>query len=803
MYKLGSHFELDYSKALACTENIVKGSKYRFTVLSESLIRLEYNNDGIFEDRPTELAWYRNMDPVKYDLKENNTKLEIETSFFKLTYVKEKNFSGTKLNPISNLKVELKGTDKIWYYGHPEVRNYGYPSSSIDDNDNKIVMKKGLYSLDGFASIDDSSSNIIDENGVMIPRENKEIDIYLFMYMNNYQVCLTDYFNLTGYPTLIPRYALGNWWSKNKKYTSESLKELIEKFNDKDIPLSVVLLDKDWHYRTDKDKKLDTGFTFDSGCFFNPSNLISYLHSKGIRLGVNINPIEGFYYFEDKFEEICKYLEKDKNGVVPFNVLSPVCMDVYFKLLINPLNSMGIDLFWLSTRGYNNLNILKHYQFLNQSSDVQKRPLLISRNSDLCEHRYPVVYSGKSVVGWDTLKKYVFYNITSSNIGCPMYAHDIGGTYKGVENNELYTRFVQLGVFSPILKFSSDESKYYHREPWKWSFKTYKICKDYLTLRHRMIPYLYSEAYKYHSSGKMMIEPLYYKYQNYYDDDNYKNEFYFCSDMFICPILSQKDFLMNRVVQKIFLPDGIWYDFQTGKKYVGNAKYIQFYREEEYPIFVREGAIIPLVNYKYEGNINSTNPPKNMEILIYPGRSNSYKLYEDDGISQYYKQGYYIISSMDYEYKKGEVSFTIKPVDGRTEIVPEFRNYCICFKNMKEPDAIDVFLNNKRISATSYVKNNNFYVEVNNVSTLQEFKISCIGKNMEYEADELVSNNIESIISDLSISTELKDKIDAIMFSDLKISKKRIAIKKLKKDNLDNKFINLLLRLLEYLDQVI
>ena len=803
MYKLGSQFEFDYSKSMANSNNIIQGNKYRFTVLSQGLIRLEYNENGIFEDRPTSFAWYRNMPFVNYIKNETDSKIEIETDYFKLSYIKERFFSGTKLNPISNLKVSLKGTDKIWYYGHPEVRNYGYPSSSIDDNDDKVVMKKGLYSTDGFATYDDSDSYIIDKNGMFIPRENKTIDIYLFMYLNNYQMCLTDYFSITGYPTLIPRYALGTWWSKNTNYTDDNIKSLVEDFDNNEIPLSVILLDNYWHTRNYEGKELESGFSFNNKNYTNPINLIAYLHSKGIHLGLSINPVEGIYPYEKRYEEVKKYLIPDERGVIPFNVLDPLCLDVYFKILISPLNSVGVDFYWLTTRGYNNLYLLKHYQFLNQYQYIKNRPLMVSRNSDLCEHRYPVLYTGKSIVSWDTLKKYVFYNLTSANIGGPFYAHDIGGTYKGTENNELYIRFVQLGVFSPIFKFGSEIGKYYHRQPWKWSFKTYKICKDYINLRYRLIPYLYSEAYKYHKYGKLMIEPVYYKYSRYYDDDNYRNEYYFCSDFFVAPIVSQKDYLMNRVVHKLFLPDGVWYDFKSGKKFIGDNKYILFYREEEYPYFVREGAIIPLNNLKQQdGYSNNTNCPKNMEIKVFPGRSNSYKLYEDDGISEYYKQGYYIVTGMEYEYSKNSYTFTIKPIEGRTGIIPEYRNYRICFKNMKEPELINVFINGSLVSASSYEKNNSFYVDVDNVSTLQELKILCMGSSMEVEGEMLVTNDVESVISDLAIPTELKDKIDKVMFSDESNSRKRILVKKLKSSGLDSKFINLLLRLLEYLDQV-
>ena len=105
---------------------------------------------------------------------------------------------------------------------------------------------------------------------------------------------------------------------------------------------------------------------------------------------------------------------------------------------------------------------------------------------------------------------------------------------------------------------------------------------------------------------------------------------------------------MNRTIHRFFIPEGVWYDFTTGKKFPGNKKYISFYREEDYPVFAKSGSIVPLANF-YE-NINDTRSPESMEIHIFPGKSNIYNLYEDDGESKLYEKGYYLISSIDYNY---------------------------------------------------------------------------------------------------------------------------------------------------------
>lgn len=802
MYNLGDQFKMDYEKAKANKECVFQGNKYRITVLTERLIRLEYDENGFFEDRPTELVWFRNFEKPEFTVKEDHRFFEITTKYLTLTYTKDKKFYGGKANPTGYLKVSVNDSDRYWYYKHPEVRNYGSPSTHLSEN-GKVKYHKSLYSIDGFASIDDSESKVISQTGEIINRDNKEIDVYLFVYLKDFYSCLKDYFKITGYPALLPRYALGNWWSRNNSYNDTSLRELVNTFDKKQIPISVLLLNRDWHVRKyDKLDKLKTGFTFNKENFSSPFEMISYLHSKGIRLGLNVDPTEGIYPMEELYKIVKEYLTADEKGIIPFNIYNPRFVDAYLKILIHPLDALGVDFFWIDyfdKTKLEELSLLKHYHFYDMMRNYKRRPMVLGYNTNLAAHRYPVLYSGKTVVNWDTLKLIPLHNLNSSNSGVSWWSHDIGGYYKGIEDNELYIRFVQLGVFSPILKFGSEAGKYYKREPWRWNIKTYSIVKDYLKLRHRLIPYLYTEAYLYHKEGKPIIEPVYYKFPEMYDDPLYKNEYYFGSQLFVSPIIKQKDFIMNRVIHKFFMPDGIWYDIVTGKKFPGGRHYVSFFKDQDYPVFARSGAIIPFGD---NDNINDTTPPKNLEIQIFPGRSNTYKMYEDDGLSDLYKKGYYLITSIDYNYLPNNYTVIIRSIEGKSGIVPEKRNYKINFRNTKKANEIIAYFNNDKIEYTSYIDGADFIVELKDIPTVGQLTLNCKGQDIEIDAVRIINEDIETIISDLQIPTELKEKLDAVLFSELSIQKKRIEVRKLKNVGLESKFVKLFLKLLEYIDQV-
>ena len=793
MYDLGQYFRFDLNKSTANKECVFKGDNYRITVLTERLIRLEYNENQMFEDYPTELIWYRNFPKPDFVIKESSKILNITTKYFELTYIKEKKFDSNKLAPMKNLKIQLLNTDKIWYYGHPEVRNYDASAFNINDTKEKR-FKKSLYSLDGFVSIDDSKSSLILENGSFKKRDNAGVDIYVFLYDKDFYYCLNDYFMLTGYPPLIPRYALGNWWDKKEFYNEFGIVHLLKKFEQYNIPISLFTLNK-W--------QRENNFEF-SEFYKDPKSVINYLKTKNVKFGLSIEDPKAFKPNTKTYNKLKEYLYPDKSGNIPLNVFDAKTIDAFLKLLIHPLTDMGVDYFSLNTLDKNDLerlSILKHYLYYDGFRFENKRPLISAYNYVTAPHRYPILYAGKSEVSWDTLKKIPSFNASATNSGVSFWSHDIGGTSGGMEDQELFIRSVQLGVFSPIMRLGSDDGKYYKREPWKWGLKPRKITIDFLNLRHKLIPYLYTEAYKYFKYGKPLIEPIYYKYPGMYDDELYKDQYFFGSTFLVSPITTKKDYLMNRVIQKFYIPDGTWYGFFTGKQFKGNKKYVSFYRDHEYPVFVKAGAIIPMT---LKGS-NDTSAPSKTELQIFPGASNTYSIYEDDGESNAYLRGEYLITNVEFIYQKDNYKLTILPVEGKVGVAPSKRSYKVRFKNTKPTSKVTSYVASAQINNNCYKDEADLIVEVDDIPSNEQLTIICSGQDIEIEALRILSDDIISIISDLPIKTSLKQKIDNIMFSnELDLPKKRIAIRKLanEKERLEKKYIVLLLKLLEYINEV-
>ena len=146
----------------------------------------------------------------------------------------------------------------------------------------------------------------------------------------------------------------------------------------------------------------------------------------------------------------------------------------------------------------------------------------------------------------------------------------------------------------------------------------------------------------------------------------------------------------------------------------------------------------------------------------------------------------------------------IRSIEGKTGIVPDKRNYKIRFRNTKYSDDVVVYFDSNQIKVNNkYVEDNDFIVEVNDVSTVGQLTINCKGKDIEIDAVHVVNEDIDEILSDLQIQTTLKEKISEILFNDeYSYREKRMMIIKLKKYNLDKSFINLFKKILEYIQDL-
>ena len=656
---------------------IIQGEKYRFTVLTEEMIRLEYCEDGQFEDRATQCVIDRKFKVPEYQVIENEESLEIITDKIHLVYNKQK-FTDY------GLSVQVRGNisvyHSIWHFGE-EATDLRGTARTLDEADGAIELEHGIISRFGYGILDDSRSLVITEDGWVEPRKEDCIDIYFLGYGHEYEHCLKDYYHLTGKTPLLPRYALGNWWSRFYRYNDQEYKALMTRFEKEEIPFSVSVIDMDWHL-VDIDPKYGsgwTGYTWNKELFPDPKEFMTWLHDHGLKVTLNVHPAGGVQAHEEKYKEMAEAMGRDweKEEPVNFDVTDQKFLKAYFEYLHHPNEEEGVDFWWLDWQqgglskipGLDPLWMLNHYHYLD-SGRRGKRRLTFSRYAGMGSHRYPVGFSGDTIISWESLAFQPYFTANASNVGYGWWSHDIGGHMKGYRDEELSTRWIQFGVFSPIMRLHSSNSAFTGKEPWNYNAVSENIMKRYLKLRHEMIPYLYTMNYHASHDGQPLIRPMYYLEPEQPEAYEVPNEYYFGTELVVCPITEPTDKAAGTACVKAWIPEGKWYDIFSGLKYDG-GRMLELYRSlEDIPVLAKEGAIIPLTDLtEYT---NSVENPKELAVKIVPGKKNAFILMEDTGDTCEDKEENWAQTKLEWI---NENEFIIHPANGNLDVIPKRRTW--------------------------------------------------------------------------------------------------------------------------------
>lgn len=666
-------------------QNVIKGNTYRFTVLTSKLLRMEYSENGVFEDRPTQIIKNRDLGEVIFELKETNRMIEIITDSLHLRYVKEKEF--TPKNLLIDVRYNYTNYTNRWYFGQPIPTLKG-ALRTVDRVDGEAELEESIISKYGYATLDDSRSFVFDEKDNIQVNDYKHTDVYFFAYGREYLRAIQDFYRLSGHPPLLPRYALGNWWSRYWKYTDQSYLELINKFQESDIPLSVSVIDMDWHLTNIPSKYGSgwTGYTWNKELFPNPEQFLSELEDKGLAVTLNVHPADGIRAFEEQYEGVSEKLDLNTAIEEPahFDLMDDGFRQVYFEDVHHPLEEQGVDFWWIdwqqgefSSSDIDPLWLLNHYHFKDMN-ERGKDGLILSRYGGPGSHRYPVGFSGDAVITWDSLKFQPYLTATSSNIGYTWWSHDIGGHYKGYKDEELALRWFQFGVFSPINRLHSSNSAFSSKEPWKYSVGIRNNMTSFLRMRHALIPYLYTLNVLNSEKGLPVIQPVYYTYPNEESAYEIKNEYFFGSELLVLPITSKKDEETLYGSEIFFFPEGQWFDVFTNTRYKGKSK-LKLYRDETtIPVFAKEGSILSL-----DPNPTKTPAhelPVDMEWLIYPGSNNNFELIEDIRDER-------AMTRFEIDCMKQSL---IIDVEDKKQIISERRHHIIHFNASKEVEVTEI-----------------------------------------------------------------------------------------------------------------
>lgn len=678
-------------------QNIVYSENgIRIALITPRLLRIE---NGVWTDMPTQMVWNRALGNVPYEITEKDNTLEIKT---------ESGTFGVETKSGKLLFVAFADGNKVTDF---KSGNLLGTARTLDMVNGSTKLENGILSTSGVCIVDDSTSLLLGENGQILPREQTS-DIYCFAYGHEYRMQLQDFFRLTGQVPLIPKYALGNWWSRYKAYSQEEYRELMQEFIRRDVPITVATIDMDWHWtdvleRFGKEAKPSkplckdeivynqflpgwTGYTWNTELFPDHKELLDWLHENNFKVPLNIHPSQGIRFFEECYDAVCKAMGKDPAAkeAIGFDITDPAFIKSYFDDVHHPLEEEGVDFWWIDwqqgaitkTPGLDPLWALNHYHTLDHARG-KKRPLILSRYAGLGSHRYPLGFSGDTFCTWKSLEFQPYFTNTASNAGYTWWSHDIGGHQQGVQDDELYIRWVQYGVFSPINRLHSSNSEFMGKEPWKRSWTAEKIAEDFLRLRHKMIPYLYSANYETHTKGTPICMPMYYEY-DCKEAYEVKNQYIFGGQLMVAPVTKPCDKKLNLAPVKVWLPEGRWTDIFNNRIYKGNA-WVTMYRDlNEMPVFAKEGSIVPM--YK-DDKTNDLSLEQPLEIHIWHGNG-SYELYEDDGESTAFEQGASVITKFQMKENETGLVFDIMPGEDTTGLLPDKREIVLKFRDITKAE---------------------------------------------------------------------------------------------------------------------
>ena len=692
---------------------IVQADRWRIGVITPSLIRLEWSDRGMFEDHQTQVVVNRDFGAVPaFRTWERDGLLVIDTEALTLTYDRR---------PFSKegLSIVVKGVrdsqHNTWHYGDNPAGNLKGTARTLDEADGRIPLSDGVISRDGWAVLDDSASNLIvsaDEvNGApnpfgtwVVPRpaaDGTTIDLYFFGYGRRYVSAVQDFYRLAGPQPLLPRFALGNWWSRYHPYRQDEYLELMDRFRAEGIPFTAAVIDMDWHLVDDVDPKYGsgwTGYTWNRRLFPDHEAFLAQLHDRGLKTTLNVHPRDGIRAFEEPYPQVAEAMGVDPataEGIV-FDPSSPRFMAAYLDMH-HALENEGVDFWWLDwqqggvTRqpGLDPLWSLNHMHYLDSGRDG-RWPMTFSRYAGPGSHRYPVGFSGDTVVTWESLAFQPEFTATASNIGYGWWSHDIGGHMFGYRDDELEARWYQLGTFSPINRLHSTNSPFACKEPWNFPPDIRRSMTASLRLRHALLPYLYSMNYRAHEQGRPIVEPMYWQDPDNRDAYAYPDTYRFGTELVVAPVVRPMDRAAQRGSADLWLPQGEWFDLFDGRRYVAphaDGRRLTVWRGiDRMPVFAKAGAIVPMQpvvdgSGKADGPaVNGIDNPVAMQLVVFPGADGEFTIREDDGT--------FGAASADTRVRflwargSGASALEVHAVGGEAAAVPAQRDWRITFRGV-------------------------------------------------------------------------------------------------------------------------
>jgi alpha-glucosidase len=728
-------FAADTLRPGAAPGAIVLSGEARFTVLTPKLLRLEWEADSTFEDRASLVMLHRTLQVPKFSSERKGDWLELTTEALRLRY-REHSGKFTKEN--LSIRFQVDGKSVMWVPGTPDTANLKGTTRTLDGVEGPTNLEPGLLSRDGWVVVDDSERPLFDNSDwpwVLARPKGERQDLYFFGYGHEYKELLGDFVRLAGRIPIPPRFAFGTWWSRYWAYTDQELKDLVGEFNVHNVPLDVLVIDMDWHLTFDMRWEKDvrdqagqtlgwTGYTWDKNYFPDPTSLLRWCAERGLRTPLNLHPASGVQPHEQFYPEMARAMGIDPatQKYVPFDITDKKFATNYLNTMIRPLEKQGVDFWWLDWQQWGTTKItgvtptwwLNYVFFTDMQRRKAERPILFHRWGGLGNHRYQIGFSGDAISVWKSLAFQPSFTATAANVGFGYWSHDIGGHMPGAVSPELYTRWLQFGAFSPILRTHTTKNPDAERRIWAYPHDYFVVMKDAYVRRYALIPYIYTAARQAYDTGVSLCRPMYYEHPEVSEAYTFTDQYFFGNDMLVAPVTTPLSADSLLAAKRVWLPPGEWIEWCTGVKLTGPRVVDRSFALDEIPVYVRSGAIIPMQPEMLHTGERPVDP---LILNVFPGSKGSTRVYEDEGNTNGYQQGRYawtgITAAVDRDNMRRVV---ISPVEGGYPGMERERSYEIRFPLSFPP--LSVTCNGKQLTRVEAGSGRGWWYDGENLATV-------------------------------------------------------------------------------------
>lgn len=552
--------------------------------------------------------------------------------------------------------------------------------------------------------------------------EGGEINYYFF-YGPDPKKVITRFTDLVGRASLPPRWSLGYIQSSAHYPNDKIFRFIADSFRLREIPCDALFLDTMY-------MKGNRIFTWDKKAFPNPPKMLADLLQQGFHTYCIVDPgakaDPNYYVYQQGLAG--DYFLKRKNGKVytgeiwpgqsAFPDFTSQKTRAWWASLVADFRKAGLAGFlcdmdeptvdaiplskgWiprgldedviyhdhgLDTPEAKNHNIFgllmsraTHEGLLR--SRPNERPFVITRATYAGGQRYAAQWTGDNLATWECMRTSLRLVQSMGVSGLVFTGSDIGG-FVFIPDSELYTRWMESGVFHPL--FVTHNSAHWTTDrgvdPWSFGQESEVLNRRAIQFRYRLIPYLYNAFYQSTQTGLPIVRPLvlYYPQDAKVLDETPAqelNEFFCGEDLLVAPVVRPGD-----VTRKVYLPEGTWYGFWDELRYEGPASVVVPAPMGKIPLFVRAGAVIPMqqvVQYTGEAPINP------LTLEIYPQGSSSREYYEDDGATLDYQRGVFLLEK--FSVTESERLVTIASADHQGSYVPPARSLLLKVHAQQSP----------------------------------------------------------------------------------------------------------------------